>query len=341
MLLQADILELKANPDKLSRGTVIESRIEKGRGVVATVLVQDGTLKVGDPIVIGSNYGRVRALANSRGKRQDIAGPGTPIEIQGLNGLPEAGQKFAAMKDERTARQIAMHRADKEREKAIVKPRMSLEDLHRRIEDGDLKELNIVIKADVQGSMEALKVSLEKLSGAKAKVNIIHTGVGGISESDVMLASASQAVIIGFNVRPEIRAGEIAERDGVDIRLYSVIYDVVDDIRKAMEGLLSPTLKEVVQGRVEIRETFHISKIGTIAGCRVVSGKIMRTSNVRLLRDNVVVYDGKLASLKRFKDDAREVLEGFECGLGIEGYNDLQVNDQIEAYTIEKVAGVL
>ncbi|HEY3491099.1 MAG TPA: translation initiation factor IF-2 [Candidatus Deferrimicrobiaceae bacterium] len=341
VLLQADVLELKANPDKLSRGTVIESRIEKGRGVIATVLVQDGTLKVGDPIVIGSNYGRVRALSNSRGKRQDIAGPGTPVEIQGLNGLPEAGQKFAAIKDERTARQIALYRADKEREKAVVRPRMSLEDLHRRIEDGDLKELNIIIKADVQGSMEALKVSLEKLSGAKAKVNIIRNGVGGISESDVMLASASQAVIIGFNVRPETRAGEIAERDGVDVHLYSVIYDVVDDIRKAMEGLLSPTLKEVVQGRVEIRETFHISKVGTIAGCKVLSGKIMRTSNVRLLRDNVVVFDGKLASLKRFKDDAKEVLEGFECGLGIEGYNDLQVGDQIEAYTIEKVAGVL
>jgi translation initiation factor IF-2 len=341
VLLQADVLELKANPDKLSRGTVIESRIEKGRGVVATVLVQDGTLKVGDPIVIGANYGRVRALANSRGKRQDVAGPGTPVEIQGLNGLPEAGQKFAAIKDERTARQIALYRADKEREKAVVRPRMSLEDLHRRIEDGDLKELNIVIKADVQGSMEALKVSLDKLSGAKAKVNIIHTGVGGISESDVMLASASQAVIIGFNVRPETRAGEIAERDGVDVRLYSVIYDVVDDIKKAMEGLLSPTLKEVVLGRVEIRETFHISKIGTIAGCMVLSGKIARSSNVRLLRDNVVIYDGKLASLKRFKDDAKEVLEGFECGLGIDGYNDLQQGDQIEAYTIEKVAGVL
>jgi translation initiation factor IF-2 len=341
VLLQADVLELKANPDKLSRGTVIESRLEKGRGVVATVLVQDGTLKIGDPIVVGSNYGRVRALSNSRGKRQDSAGPGTPVEIQGLNGLPEAGQKFAAIKDERTARQIALHRADKEREKAVARPRMSLEDLHRRIEDGDLKELNVVIKADVQGSMEALKVSLEKLSGAKAKVNVIHTGVGGISESDVMLASASQAVIIGFNVRPETRAGEIAERDGVDVRLYSVIYDVVDDIRKAMEGLLSPTLKEVVLGRVEIRETFHISKIGTIAGCKVLSGKITRSANVRLLRDNVVVFDGRLASLKRFKDDAKEVLEGFECGLGIEGYNDIQVNDQIEAYTIEKVAGVL
>jgi translation initiation factor IF-2 len=340
-LLQAEILDIKANPDKLSRGTVIESRVEKGRGVVATVLVQDGTLRVGDPVVVGSNYGRVRALSNSRGKRQDTAGPGTPVEIQGLNGLPEAGQKFAAIKDERTARQIALHRADKEREKAVARPRMSLEDLHRRIEDGDLKELNVVIKADVQGSMEALKVSLEKLSGAKAKVNVIHTGVGGISESDVMLASASQAVIIGFNVRPETRAGEIAERDGVDVRLYSVIYDVVDDIRKAMEGLLSPTLKEVVQGRVEIRETFHISKVGTIAGCKVLSGKIARTSNIRLLRDNVVVYDGKLASLKRFKDDAKEVLEGFECGLSIDGYNDIQVNDQIESYTVEKVAGVL
>ncbi|HSL92144.1 MAG TPA: translation initiation factor IF-2 [Candidatus Limnocylindrales bacterium] len=341
VLLQADILELKANPRKMARGTVIESRLEKGRGPIATVLVQEGTLRVGDPIVTGIHYGRVRALANHKGKRLMEVPPGSPAEIQGLDGLPDAGQKFAVLKDERTARQIALHRQEKDREKAVARPRFSLEDLHRHIEIGDLKELNIVIKADVQGSMEALQFSLGKLSGAKVKVNVIHAGVGGISESDVMLASASTAVVIGFNVRPEPKAAELAERETVDVRLYSVIYDVVDDIRKAMEGLLSPTFREASQGRAEVRNTFHISKIGTIAGCYVLSGKITRNSNIRLLRDSVVVYDGKLSSLKRFKDDVREVAEGYECGIGIENFNDIQVGDQIEAYLMEKVAGTL
>src|SRR5512139_1315136 len=341
ILLQADVLELKANPTKLARGTVLEARLEKGRGPVATVLVQEGTLKVGDPIVTGSHYGRVRALANHKGKRMDAADPGTPVEIQGLSGLPDAGQKFAVLKDERTARQIALHRSEKDRERAVVRPRMSLEDLHKRIDAGEIKDLNIVIKSDVQGSMEALQFSLGKLSGDKVKVNVIHSGVGGISESDVMLASASAAVIIGFNVRPEPKAADLAEREAVDVRLYSVIYDVVDDVHKAMEGMLEPTLKETTQGRAEVRNTFHISRIGTIAGCAVLSGKIARNANVRLLRDSVVVYEGKLASLKRFKDDVKEVLEGYECGLGIENFNDIQVGDQIEAYVIEKVAGTL
>ena len=341
ILLQADVLELKANPTKLARGTVLEARLEKGRGPVATVLVQEGTLKVGDPIVTGSHYGRVRALANHKGKRLEAAGPGTPVEIQGLSGLPDAGQKFAVLKDERTARQIALHRGEKDREKAVVRPRMSLEELHKRIDAGEVKDLNIVIKSDVQGSMEALQFSLGNLSGDKVKVNVIHAGVGGISESDVMLASASAAVIIGFAVRPEPKAAELAEREAVDVRLYSVIYDVVDDVQKAMEGMLEPTLKETTQGRAEVRNTFHISRIGTIAGCAVLSGKISRNANVRLLRDSVVVYEGKLASLKRFKDDVKEVLEGYECGLGIENFNDIQVGDQIEAYVIEKVAGTL
>jgi len=341
VLLQADLLELKSNPVKMARGTVIESRLEKGRGPVATVLVQEGTLRVGDPIVTGIHYGRVRALANHKGKRLMASPPGTPAEIQGLDGLPAAGQKFAVLKDERTARQIALHRQEKDREKSVVRPRFSLEDLHRHIEVGDLKELNIVIKADVQGSMEALQFSLGKLSGEKVKVKVIHAGVGGISESDVMLASASTAVIIGFGVRPEPKAAELAERESVDVRLYSVIYDVVDDIRKAMEGLLAPTFREASQGRAEVRNTFHISKIGTIAGCYVLSGKITRNSSIRLLRDSVVVYEGKLSSLKRFKDDVREVLEGYECGIGIENFNDIQVGDQIEAYVMEKVAGTL
>jgi len=341
VLLQADILELKANPGKLARGTVLESRLERGRGPVATVLVLDGTLRVGDAVVTGSHYGRVRSLINYKGKRLDQADPGTPVEIQGLTGLPDAGQKFAVLKDERTARQIALHRSEKERERIVARPRMSLEDLHRKIDAGEVKDLNIVIKSDVQGSMEALQFSLGKLATEKVKVKVIHSGVGGISESDVMLASASSAVIIGFNVRPEPKGADLAEREGVDIRLYSVIYDVVDDVRKAMEGLLEPTLKEVVQGRAEVRNTFHISRIGTIAGCSVLSGKVTRNSNVRLLRDNVVVFEGKLSSLKRFKDDVKEVVEGYECGLGIENYNDIQVGDHVEAYVIEKVAGTL
>ncbi len=341
VLLQADVLDLKGNPGKLARGTVIESRLEKGRGPVATVLVADGTLKVGDSVVTGVHYGRVRSLLNHKGKRLDAAPPGTPVEIQGLSGLPDAGQKFAVLKDERTARQIALHRVEKARERAVVRPRMSLEDLHKQIDDGLVKELNIVIKSDVQGSMEALRFSLDKLAAEKVKVAVIHSGVGGISESDVMLASASSAVIIGFNVRPEPKAAVLAERERIDIRLYSVIYDVVDDVKKAMEGLLEPTLKETVLGRAEVRNTFHISRIGTIAGCSVLSGKIARGANIRLLRDSVVVHEGKLSSLKRFKDDVKEVAEGYECGLGIDGYNDLQVGDQVEAFMIEKIAGTL
>jgi len=341
ILLQADILELKANPRKLARGTVIESRIEKGRGAVATVLVQDGTLKVGDPVVTGTHYGRVRALINQKGKRLTEVTTGTPVEIQGINGIPAAGQKFAVLGDERTVRQIAMHRMEKEREKVIARPRFSLEELHRRIEEGELKELNIVLKTDVQGSLEALLYSLNKLSGEKVKVNVIHAGVGGITESDVMLASASTAVIIGFNVRPEVKGQDLAEREQVDVRLYSVIYDVVEDIRKAMEGMLDPSFREMPVGRAEVRNTFHISRLGTVAGCYVLSGKITRNATVRLLRDNVVVHEGKLASLKRFKDDVREVVEGYECGLGLENYNDIKVGDQIEAFVMEKVAETL
>jgi translation initiation factor IF-2 len=341
ILLQADILELKANPRKLARGTVIESRIEKGRGAVATVLVQDGTLKVGDPVVTGTHYGRVRALINQKGRRLTEVTTGTPVEIQGINGVPEAGQKFAVLGDERTVRQIAMHRMEKEREKVIARPRFSLEELHRRIEEGELKELNIVLKTDVQGSLEALLYSLNKLSGEKVKVNIIHAGVGGITESDVMLASASTAVIIGFNVRPEVKGQDLAEREQVDVRLYSVIYDVVEDIRKAMEGMLDPSFREMPVGRAEVRNTFHISRLGTVAGCYVLSGKITRNATVRLLRDNVVVHEGKLASLKRFKDDVREVVEGYECGLGLENYNDIKVGDQIEVFVMEKVAETL
>lgn len=341
VLLQADVLELKANPSKMARGTVIESRLERGRGAVATVLVQGGTLKVGDPVVSGTHYGRVRSLTDSKGKRMADCPPGKPVEIQGLSGLPEAGQKFAVLEEERTARQIAMHRLEKERERAVVRPKFSLDELHRKIEEGDLKELNIVCKSDVQGSMEALLFSLQKLPSEKVKVNVIHSGVGGISESDVMLASASTAVVIGFNVRPEPKAAELAERERVDVRLYTVIYEVIEDIRKAMEGLLEPSFREASQGRAEVRNVFHISRTGTIAGCFVVSGKITRGANVRLLRDNAVIHEGKLGSLKRFKDDVREVVEGYECGIGLEHFNDIKVGDQIEAYVMETVVETL
>jgi translation initiation factor IF-2 len=341
ILLQADVLELKTNPRKLARGSVIESRIEKGRGAVATVLVQDGTLKVGDAMVTGTHYGRIRAMINHKGKRLTEVLPGTPVEIQGLNEVPVAGQKFAVLKDERTVRQIAMHRLEKEREKVISRPRFSLEELHRRIEEGALKELNIVLKTDVQGSLEALQSSLNKLSGGKVKVNIIHAGVGGISESDVMLASASTAVIIGFNVRPEAKGTDLAEKERVDVRLYSVIYDVLEDVRKAMEGMLEPSFREVSVGRAEVRNIFHISRLGTVAGCYILSGKITRNASVRLVRDSVVVHEGKLASLKRFKDDVREAVEGYECGLGLENFNDIKVGDQIEAFVMERVAETL
>ncbi len=341
VLLQADILELKANPSKMARGTVIESRLEKGRGAVATVLVQGGTLKVGDPVVTGTQFGRVRSLTDARGKRLTECPPGRPVEIQGLNGLPETGQKFAVLEEERTARQIAMHRLEKERDRKVARPKFSLDELHRKIEEGDLKELNIVCKSDVQGSMEALLFSLKKLSSDKVKVNVIHSGVGGISETDVMLASASTAVVIGFNVRPEPKAAELAERERVDVRLYTVIYEIIEDIRKAMEGLLEPTFREASLGRAEVRNVFHISRIGTIAGCFVASGKISRNASVRLLRDNVVIHEGKLGSLKRFKDDVREVAEGYECGIGLENFNDIKIGDQIEAFVLETVVETL
>jgi translation initiation factor IF-2 len=341
ILLQADVLELKSNPTKLARGSVIESRIERGRGAVATVLVKDGTLKVGDAMVTGTHYGRIRALINQKGKRMTEVLPGTPVEIQGLNGIPSAGQKFAVLNDERTARQIAMHRLEKEREKIISRPRFSLEELHRRIEEDELKELNVILKTDVQGSLEALQDSLNKLSGGKVKVHIIHAGVGGISESDVMLASASTAVIIGFNVRPEAKGTDLAEKERVDVRLYTVIYDVLEDIRKAMEGMLEPSFREMLLGRAEVRNIFHISRLGTVAGCYIHSGKITRNASVRLVRDSVVVHEGKLASLKRFKDDVREAVEGYECGLGLENYNDIKVGDQIEAFVMERVAETL
>jgi translation initiation factor IF-2 len=343
VLIQADVLELKANPDKMARGTVIEAKLDRGRGPVATVLVQSGTLKVGDFFVTGSQFGKVRALINDKGDRVEIAGPSMPAEVIGFASVPLAGDRFVVLEEERKARQIAETRQAKQRttEMAGMK-KVTLEDLHTQIQEGMVKELNIVIKADVSGSAGAIVDSLEKLSTAAVKLKVIHSSVGAITETDVMLAAASNAIIIGFSVRPEPKATELAQREGVDIRLYNIIYNAIDDIKAAMEGLLEPTLKERILGRAEVRQTFHVSKVGTIAGAYVIEGVMTRQNDgVRVLRDNVLVYTGKLHSLKRFKDDAREVQTGYECGIGVENFNDLKVGDVIEAFVIDKVAAKL
>jgi len=343
VLIQADMLELKANPDKMARGTVIEAKLDKGRGPVATVLVQSGTLKVGDFFVTGSQFGKVRALINDKGERIESAGPSRPAEVIGFSNVPLAGERFVVLEEERKARQIAELRQTKQRstEMASMK-KVTLEDLHAQIQDGVVKELNIVIKADVSGSAGAIVDSLEKLSTTAVKLKVIHSSVGAITETDVMLAAASNAIIIGFSVRPEPKATDLAAREGVDIRLYNIIYNAIDDIKAAMEGLLEPTLKERILGRAEVRQTFHVSKIGTIAGSYVIEGVMTRQNDgVRVLRDNVLIYEGKLHSLKRFKDDAREVQTGYECGIGVENFNDIKTGDIIEAFVIDKVAGKL
>ncbi|PLX82151.1 MAG: translation initiation factor IF-2 [Desulfuromonas sp.] len=338
ILLQAEVLELKANPDKRASGAIVEARIDKGRGPVATVLVQEGTLKIGDPVVSGVHFGRVRTMTNDRGDRLEEAGPSMPVEVTGLSGVPDAGDTVNAVEDEKTAKDVAQHRSHKLREAELAKTsKISLDQLYARIQEGDVKELKVIIKADVQGSVEAVRESLLKLSSDQCRLIVIHTGVGGIIESDVSLASASDAIVLGFNVRPEAKATSLAELEGVDIRLYNIIYDAVGDVKNAMEGLLAPTLKEVELGRAEVRNTFHISKIGTIAGCYVVDGKITRNCKARLVRDSVVIWEGALNSLKRFKDDAKEVATGYECGIGLENYNDIKVGDFIEAFEIEEV----
>ncbi len=342
ILIQADVLELKANPNKMARGTIIEAKLDRGRGSVATVLVQSGTLKVGDVFVSGLQYGRVRALINDKGERVASAGPSVPVEVIGFSGVPQAGDAFIAVEEERKARQVAEFRLSKQRTAMSGIKKVTLEDLHSQIQEGTVKELNVVLKADVQGSAGAIVDSLEKLSTQAVKLRVIHSSVGAINETDVMLAAASNAIIIGFNVRPEPKATDLAHREGVDIRLYNIIYNIMDDIKAAMEGMLEPTLKEKVLGRAEVRQTFHVSKVGTVAGCYVTDGVITRQSDgVRLLRDNVVIYQGRLHSLKRFKDDVREVQAGYECGIGIENYNDIKVGDIIEAFAIEKVAAKL
>jgi len=339
LLLQADVLELKANPDKLARGTIVEAKLDRGRGPVATVLVQEGTLKVGAPFVCGGNYGRVRAMVDDKGRKVDTAGPSTPVEILGLQGVPDAGSSFVAVTDEATARQVAEHRRGKQREASLVKTaKVSLEDLYQQIQAGDVKELRVVIKADVQGSVEAVTDALTRLSTDEVRLNVIHASVGGITESDALLASASNAVIIGFNVRPESKASEIAEREGVDVRLYTVIYDALNEIRDAMEGLLEPTVREKTVGRAEVRQVFNVPSSGAVAGSFVLDGKITRNAAVRLVRDHVVIYTGKVTSLRRFKEDAREVQSGYECGIGLENYQDMKTGDVIETFEVERVA---
>ncbi|HJQ83506.1 MAG TPA: translation initiation factor IF-2, partial [Candidatus Binatia bacterium] len=339
LLLQADVLELKANPERLAKGTIVEARLDRGRGPVATVLVQEGTLHPGDAFVCGTQYGRVRAMVSDKGQRIEAAGPSTPVEILGLGGVPEAGDTFVSVQDDQKARQVAEHRRSKQREAEMAKTaKVSLDDLYQQIQTGEVKELKVILKGDVQGSVEAMTEALRRLSTDDVRVNALHGSVGGITESDVLLASASNAIVIGFNVRPEPKAAALAEREGVDIRLYTIIYEALNHVRDALEGLLEPTRHEKVLGRAEVRQTFTVSGIGLIAGCFVSDGKIPRGAKARLLRDHVVVHDGRIATLKRFKEDVREVASGYECGMSLEGYQDVKVGDVIEAYEVEEVA---
>ncbi|GAB4233482.1 MAG: hypothetical protein Tsb0032_39270 [Kiloniellaceae bacterium] len=339
ILLQAELLELLANPKRPAEGVIIEAKLERGRGSVATVLVQRGTLKVGDVFVAGSEWGRVRALVNERDEQVEEAGPATPVEVLGLNGTPSAGDDFTVMEDESRAREIADYRQRSKREKEIAATgRGTLEQMMTRIKEGEASELPVVVKSDVHGSMEAIINSLEKLATDEVKVRVLHSGVGGINESDVTLAGATGAMIIAFNVRANPQARQMARRDGVDIRYYSIIYNVVDDVKAAMSGLLAPKQQENFLGYAEIRQVFSNSKVGKVAGCMITEGLVKRGAKVRLLRDNVVIHDGTLKTLRRFKDEVKEVKEGYECGMAFENYTDIQVNDQIECYEIEEVA---
>ncbi len=343
LALQAEILELKANPDKAARGHIVEAKLDKGRGALGTVLIQQGTLNLGDSFVCGVHFGRVRAMFDDQGKKVKSAGPSIPVEVQGFEGVPEAGEEFVCIPDEKAARRIADTRAMKQREKALAKEsRITLETfLSRKPDAVEALVLNLVVKADVQGSLEAITDALSKMSTEKVRLNVIHGGAGAVSESDVLLASASEAIIIGFNVRPTPKAKELIEQEKVDIRFYDIIYKLVEEVKSAMAGMLAPVEKEVYLGLAEVRETFSVPKVGTIAGCHVSDGKIMRNAQVRLLRDNVVIYTGKISSLKRFKDDAREVLKGYECGIGLERFNDLKTGDAIEAFEVVEEAASL
>ncbi len=333
VLLEAELLELKANPDRQAQGTVVEAQLDKGRGYVATILVQNGTLSIGDYVLAGKNHGKIKAMFDERGHNVQKAGPSTPVSVLGLDGAPTAGDKFSVYEDEREAKQIAAKRTQLLREQSVrTQKHITLDEIGRRIALGDFKELNIILKGDVDGSVEALSDSFSKLSTEEIQVNIIHKGVGAITESDVLLASASDAIIIGFNVRPQGSAKQLADKEEIDIRTYSIIYAAIDDVKDAMEGMLSPELKEEVTGTAEIRELFKISKVGTIAGCMVTDGKIYRSSKIRLIREGVVIYTGELTALKRFKDDVKEVSKGYDCGMQIKNYNDIKESDVIEAF---------
>ncbi|MBI5121874.1 MAG: translation initiation factor IF-2 [Rhodospirillales bacterium] len=342
VLLQAEILDLKANPDRPAQGVVVEAKMEKGRGAVATVLVQKGTLKVGDIFVSGTEWGRVRAMADDHGKKIDAAGPAMPVEVLGLNGVPQAGDDFIVVENENRAREVAGYRERKQREaRQVASARGTLEQMFERIQAGEVKELPVVIKGDVQGSVEAINGTLAKIGTDMVKIRVLHSAVGGINESDVTLARASSALIVGFNVRANPQARDIARRDGVDIRYYSIIYDVAEDMKKALTGMLAPTVKEKFLGYAEIRDVFNITKVGKVAGCRITEGVVKRGSKVRLLRDNVVIHEGGLSQLKRFKDDVKEVQEGYECGMSLENYNDIQKGDVIECFEMEEIAATL
>jgi translation initiation factor IF-2 len=333
VLLEAEFLELKANPNTAALGSVVEAFLDKGKGYISTILVQSGTLKIGDYLLAGQHSGKIKAMQDERGNPVSEAGPSVPISVLGLDGAPQAGDKFNVFENEKEAKQIAVKRTQLVREQSVrTQKHITLDEIGRRIALGDFKELNIILKGDVDGSVEALTDSFQKLSTDEIHVNIIHKAVGAITESDVLLASASDAIIIGFNVRPTGNARQIADKEEIDIRNYSIIYDAINDLKDAMEGMLSPVFKEEVTGNAEIRETFKISKVGTIAGCMVLDGSLTRNTGVRLIRDGVVVYTGKLSSLKRFKDDVTEVRKGFECGMSIENFNDIKVGDIIEGY---------
>jgi translation initiation factor IF-2 len=342
VLLQADVLELRADPSRRARGVVLEAELDKGRGPVATILMQDGTLRPGDAVVVGTSYGRVRAMENDRGQRVDSAGPSAPVRLIGLSAVPEAGQVLNGVESERDAREVAEHRASEDRQKPTqARPKISLEELFARSDDEGPKELRIVLKADVHGSCEAVRDALVKLATDTVKVNVILAGVGAISEGDVMLAKASDAIVVGFHVRPDPAARRAAEGQGVDLRSYQIIYELTDEVRQAMAGLLPPKIEEKVLGRIEVRKTFNVPRIGTVAGCYVTEGMVRRNARARLIRDGVQIWEGGFASLKRFKDDVREVQTGFECGLGLDGYNDIKVGDVIEPYEIQETRATL
>ena len=338
VLLEADVLELKANPHKQSKGVVIEARLDKSKGAIATMLVQRGTLDVGDTIIVGSSIGRIRAMANENGKRVKSAGPSTPVEIMGLTEVPEAGDIFYEVKDEKTAKHLIEKRKREAREHSINNgTKVTLDNLFSQMEEGNLKTLNLIVKADVQGSVEAIKQSMEKLQNEEVRVKVIHAAAGAVNESDVTLAKVSNAIIIAFNVRPNQTAKDMADKEEVEIKQYSVIYQAIEEVEAAMKGMLDPKYEEKVIGTAEVRQTFKISNVGTIAGAYVLTGKVERNAGVRIIRENVVIHEGKLATLKRFKDDAKEVSKGFECGIQIENYNDIKEGDIIEAYVMEEI----